>query len=287
MNNIIRDKTEEEKEKNLNNKNIDSENQENIDNIEAGDDMDSKSLSVEGELDDDNQKRTNKKKKVLKSNQNNEYLDLLLNFVMTDKPELNYVLSGYFVNVIISLLTHYPYKILKYLYTQRRDALKKIIFHSNQKAFAILSTKLLNIESYFKPSPEQESMNELINENIPYRNELIREIMNSINLQGIQNEQGLGIDIEAIFALISDLINENTVIAKELIFNDYLCPHLFDILDTDLYSNSEENSETDFNTRYNTYCLFINLTSKLLKVVNNNYSSLIPMDFYFNILFKK
>ena len=65
MNNIIRDKTEEEKEKNLNNKNIDSENQENIDNIEAGDDMDSKSLSVEGELDDDNQKRTNKKKKVL------------------------------------------------------------------------------------------------------------------------------------------------------------------------------------------------------------------------------
>ena len=287
MNNIIRDKTEEEKEKNLNNKNIDSENQENIDNIEAGDDMDSKSLSVEGELDDDNQKRTNKKKKVLKNNQNNEYLDLLLNFVMTDKPELNYVLSGYFVNVIISLLTHYPYKILKYLYTQRRDALKKIIFHSNQKAFAILSTKLLNIESYFKPSPEQESMNELINENIPYRNELIREIMNSINLQGIQNEQGLGIDIEAIFALISDLINENTVIAKELIFNDYLCPHLFDILDTDLYSNSEENSETDFNIRYNTYCLFINLTSKLLKVVNNNYSSLIPMDFDFNSLFKK
>jgi len=289
MNNIIRDKTEEEKEKEKehNDKNIDSENQENIDNIEAGDDMDSKSLSVEGELDDENQKKTNKKKKVLKNSQNNEYLDLLLNFVMTDKPELNYVLSGYFVNVLISLLTNYPYKILKYLYTQRRDALKKIIFHSNQKAFAILSTKLLNIESYFKPSSEvKESMNELIEENIPYRNELIREIINSINLQGIQNEQGLGIDIEAIFALISDLINDNTIIAKELIFNDYLCPHLFDILDTDLYANPDENNETDFNRKYNIYCLFINLTSKLLKVINNNYSSLIPMDFDFNSLIK-
>ena len=110
--------------------------------------MDRKSLSVEGELDDE----ATKKKKVIKNNENNEFLDLLLQFVMTDKPELNYVLSGYFVNVILSLLNNYPYKILKYLDTKRRDALKKIIFHSNQKAFAILSVKLLNIESYIKPS---------------------------------------------------------------------------------------------------------------------------------------
>ena len=71
---------------------------------------------------------------------------------MTDKPELNYVLAGYFANVIITLLNAYPYKIIKYLYTQRKDALKKILFHSNQKAFAILSSKLLNIESYMKTS---------------------------------------------------------------------------------------------------------------------------------------
>ena len=283
MNNIIIDKNEEEKEKDLNNKNINPENQENIDNLDEAD----KSLSVEGELDDENQKKSNKKKKNLKNNQSNEYLDLLLNFVMSDKPELNYVLSGYFVNVLLTLLANYPYKILKYLYTQRRDALKKIIFHSNQKAFAILSSKLLNIESYIKPSSEvKESINDLINENIPYRNELIREIINSINLQGMQQGQGLGMDIEAIFALISDLINENNIIAKELIFNDYLCPHLFDILDTNLYSDLEKYDESDFNTRYKIYCLFINLTSKFLKVINNNYSSLIPLDFDFNSLQK-
>ena len=283
INNIIIDKTEEEKDKENLPKNIYSENIENINNEEAIDDMERKSLSVEGELDDE----TTKKKKVIKNNENNEFLDLLLQFVMTDKPELNYVLSGYFVNVILSLLNNYPYKILKYLYTKRRDALKKIIFHSNQKAFAILSVKLLNIESYIKPSQDpKESINELISENISYRNELIKEIINSINLDGMEQGKGTGIDIEAIFSLISDLINENTLLAKELIFNDYLCPHLFNILDTDLYSNTDNINENDFNTRYNIYSLFINLTSKFIKVINTNYSSLIPMDFDFNNLQK-
>ena len=272
-----------EKDKENPPKNIYSENIENINNEEAIDDMERKSLSVEGELDDE----TTKKKKVIKNNENNEFLDLLLQFVMTDKPELNYVLSGYFVNVILSLLNNYPYKILKYLYTKRRDALKKIIFHSNQKAFAILSVKLLNIESYIKPSQDpKESINELISENISYRNELIKEIINSINLDGMEQGKGTGIDIEAIFSLISDLINENTLLAKELIFNDYLCPHLFNILDTDLYSNTDNINENDFNTRYNIYSLFINLTSKFIKVINTNYTSLIPMDFDFNNLQK-
>ena len=285
INNIIIDKTEEEKEKENTQKNIYSENIENNNNNEeAIDDMERKSLSVEGELDDE----INKKKKAEKNNENNEFLDLLLKFVMTDKPELNYVLSGYFVNVILSLLNNYPYKIIKYLYTKRRDALKKIIFHSNQKAFAILSAKLLNLESFFKPSQDsKESINELINENISYRNELIKEIINSINLDGMEQDKGIGIDIEAIFSLISDLINDNTLLAKELIFNDYLCPHLFNILDTDLYANVDNIDQNNFNTRYNIYSLFINLTSKFIKVINTNYSSLIPMDFDFNNLQKK
>ena len=100
----------------------------------------------------------------------------------------------------------------------------------------------------------------------------------------MEQGKGTGIDIEAIFSLISDLINENTLLAKELIFNDYLCPHLFNILDTDLYSNTDNISENDLNIRYNIYSLFINLTSKFIKVINTNYSSLIPMDFDFNNL---
>ena len=283
-NNIIIDKAEEERERH---KNIFKK----VREVVYMDDEDEKSLSVEGELEEENQKMNNKKKKEYKNNPNNEYLDLLLNFVMNDKKELNYVLSGYFVNVLISLLNNYTYKILKYLYQQRRDALKKIIFHSNQKAFSILSVKLLNLESYIKNmATSKEPFSEFIEQNIPYRNELIKELINSINLDGMDHR--MGIDIEAAFSLISDLINDNLLIAKELIFNDYLCPHLFDILDTDLYANIDDDinngnfNENVFNTKYNVYCLFVNLTSKLLKVINTYYYNFIPMDFDFNSLSK-
>ena len=297
INNIIIDSTDDEKDK-QNNSSNDQENG-NIDNIDYDQEN---SLSVEGELDDEIKKKNNKKKKVYKNSENNEYFDLLLNFVMTDKPELNYVLSGYFANVIITLLNTYPYKIIKYLYTKRRDALKKILFHSNQKAFAILSSKLLNIESYMKPSTEQNNeINEFVTENIPYRNELIKEIFNSINLDGLNPnppssekkeenfQKNEGFDIEAIFSLISGLIDENNLIAKELMYNNHLCPHLFDILDTDLYSeveNKENFDENKFNMRYNIYGLFIDLTSKFINIVNSAYSSYIPMDFNFQNLLK-
>ena len=297
INNIIIDKVDEEKDNNKNNNdennNKDIENKEdnqafNMDN----DNEDLLSISVEGELDDEEQNKKSKKKKVYKNSQNNEYFDLLLNFVMTDKPELNYVLSGYFANVIISLLGTYPYKILKYLYTQRRDALKKIIFHSNQKAFAILSSKLLSIESYMKFSKNTKNeINDFIMENIPYRNELIKEIITSINLDGLipYSNQNNQIDIEGIFSLISGLIDENSLIAKELIYNNHLCPHLFDILETNLYADIEKNDnfkENNFNRRYTIYGLFIDLTSKFLKIINTNYSSFIPMDFDFQALGK-
>ena len=296
INNIIIDKAEEEKEKEKEKNIIANQDNENIDNFDYDQEN---SLSVEGELDEEIKKKNNKKKKVYKNSEKNEFFDLLLNFVMTDKPELNYVLAGYFANVIITLLNAYPYKIIKYLYTQRKDALKKILFHSNQKAFAILSSKLLNIESYMKTSDQKQELNEFIIENIPYRNELIKEIINSINLDGLnqhpadaggENCQNTGVDIEAIFSLISGLIDENKLIVKELIDNNYLCPHLFDILDTDLYSdldNNKENfDENKFNIRYNIYGLFIDLISKFVNIINSTYNAYMPTDFNFENLLK-
>ena len=297
INNIIIDKTEEEKEKEKNI--ITNQENENIDNIDYDQEN---SLSVEGELDEEIKKKNNKKKKVYKNSQNNEFFDLLLNFVMTDKLELNYVLSGYFANVIISLLNTYPYKIMKYLYTQRKDALKKILFHSNQKAFSILSSKLLNLESYMKASEQNQELNEFIIGNIPYRNELIKEIINSINLDGLnknlldkggsgtENCPKEGVDIEAIFSLISGLIDENKLIVKELIDNNYLCPHLFDMLDTDLYSDLDNNKdnfdENKFNIKYNIYGLFIDLVSKFINIINTAYNIYMPTDFNFQNLLK-
>ena len=278
INNIIVDKNDEDKQNIKSIENIENDNEEN-------------SLSVEGEL-EEIPKQTKKKKKVYKNTNNNQYLDLLLNFVMTDKAELNYVLSGYFANVLLILLNKYPYRILKYLYTQRRDAIKKIILHSNQKAFAIVSTKLLNIESYITPGKEtQNDINELILQNINYRNELIKEVLNSISLEGLidtsTNAIKQGIDVEGIFSLIIDLIKDNNNIAKELLYGEgnYLSPYLFDILDTNLYDDNINNSD-NFNTKYMIYGFFINLTSKLIKIINTQYTSLLPTNFDYNCISK-
>ena len=123
------------------------DNKELIDGIYG---IDDNYLSIEGELADFYICDT-KENKLDDYDPHNEYLDLLLNFVMNDKPELNYVLSGYFLNVIQILLEKYPSKIITYLYNIRKDALKRIVFLSHQSAFSILSSMMLNIESYKIP----------------------------------------------------------------------------------------------------------------------------------------
>ena len=236
---------------------------------------DEDSLSIEGEIDDFYSIKKPKPKKKYENKPNNEYLDLLLNFVMNDKPELNYILSGYFANVMITLINNYPSQILKYLYTQRKDALKKIINHSNQKAFAILSLKILNLESYIINNNAEGNImtiKNIIEPNIDYRNELIKEMIKSVNLEGYIGEDGQvnhDVDIEAKFALVIDIINENKEIASYLINNNEFYSHIFDIIDTELYKNGNNSDkdieDSNFNNKYFIYELFIDLITKLLK----------------------
>ena len=236
--------------------------------------------------------KKSKPKKIYENKPNNEYLDLLLNFVMSDKAEFNYVLSGYFANVIITLLTKYPSQILKYLYTVRKDALRKIVFHSHQKAFSILSLKLLNLENYILVDRKIEnSFKEISTECIDFRNGLIAEIIKSISLEGIKddkNEIKNDIDLEAKFSLVFEIINENNKIVKYLVFNNDVYSHLFNILDTDLYNNdnNSENNENNFDNKYNIYILFIILTTRLLKTACSNYLINYPNEFDLNSIKK-
>ena len=210
---------------------------------------------------------------------------------MNDKAELNYVLSGYFANVMITLLEKYPSQILKYLYTTRKDAIRKIVFHSHQKAFSMLSLRLLNIENiYVLYKQTESSAKDKIFESIDFRNELVGEIIKSINLDGFINEKNeiqKGVDIEAKFALIYDLINENKKIIKYLVFNKDVYAHLFSVLDTDLY-NIDNNDSIDNNlgNKYTIYGFFINLITKLLKNASTNYILNYPNEFDFNCIKK-
>ena len=291
---IIKESANEEEQSkennNKDNKNINNENEVEI-NLKKKDD------SLEDEIgniysNDKSNDKKSKPKKIYENKPNNEYLDLLLNFVMEDKDEFNYVLSGYFANVIITLLTKYPSQILKYLYTVRKDALRKIVFHSHQKAFSILSLKLLNLENYILVDRKIEnSFKEISTESIDFRNGLIAEIIKSISLEGIKddkNEIKNDIDLEAKFSLIFETINENNKIVKYLVFNNDVYSHIFNILDTDLYNNdnNSENNEGNFDNKYTIYALFIILTTRLLKTACSNYLISYPNEFDLNSIKK-
>ena len=291
---IIKESANEEEQSkennNKDNKNINNENEVEI-NLKKKDD------SLEDEIgniysNDKSNDKKSKPKKIYENKPNNEYLDLLLNFVMEDKDEFNYVLSGYFANVIITLLTKYPSQILKYLYTVRKDALRKIVFHSHQKAFSILSLKLLNLENYILVDRKIEnSFKEISAESIDFRNGLIAEIIKSISLEGIKddkNEIKDDIDLEAKFSLIFEMINENNKIVKYLVFNNDVYSHIFNILDTDLYNNdnNSENNEGNFDNKYTIYALFIILTTRLLKTACSNYLISYPNEFDLNSIKK-
>mgnify|MGYP006988870942 CR=1 FL=1 len=275
--------TEENEE---NNNIINNENEDEINLIKKDD-------SLEDEIGNiySNAKKS-KPKKIYENKPNNEYLDLLLNFVMNDKAEFNYVLSGYFANVMLTLLEKYPSQILKYLYTIRKDALRKIAFHSHQKAFSILSLKLLNLENYILVDKKIESsFKEISTESIDFRNGLIGEIIKSVSLEGIKddkNEIKDEIDLEAKFGLVFEMINENNKVVKYLVFNNDVYSHLFDILDTDLYNsdNNSENNKGNFDNKYNIYSLFIILTTRLIKNACSNYLINYPNEFDLNSIKK-
>ena len=280
--------TMEEKEENVINDNKLNSNENEVEiNLKKEED----SLSIEGEIEDIYAKKPKPKKKY-ENKPNNEYLDLLLNFVMSDKAEFNYVLSGYFANVMIILIDKYPSQVLKYLYTIRKDALRKIVFHSHQKAFAILSLKILNLEILFIQDRKfEDSFKDISTESINFRNELIGEIIKSVSLEGIKddkNEINNEIDLEAKFGLVFEMIYENKKVIKYLVFNNDIYSHLFDILDTDLYNNDTktENNESNFDNKYNIYSLYIVLITKLLKDACSNYLINYPNEFDLNSIKK-
>ena len=216
-------------------------------------------------------------------NQNNEFLDLLLNFVMDDKPELNYVLSGYFSNVIITLLTKYPTGLLNYLYKVRKDALKKIIYHSHQRVFSIIAIKLLDLEKYddFKKSAK------FFEKCINYRNKLIGNIIKSLSLEGFKDESDnlyTDYNIDTKLEFISQLINENKNVIDYIIEKNDIYGHILNILNSNLKDQKYYNNFSDI---YYKYYLFIKLLIQLLVSLNSSENFKYPEEFYLNRMKKE
>ena len=249
----------------------------------GSEDSDDDSSSEKREMNDLNS--SNKNEKYDENNPHNVYLDLLINFVMSDKPELNYVLSGYFLNVIQILLDKYPSKLLTYLYNIRKDALKRIVFRSHQNVFSTLSSKLLNLENYKK----NDEPDDYINNNINFRNELVGDIIKSMNLEGFKDESGkifIECDMESKLLFLFNLINDNKYVVEYLLAKNDIYVHILGILDIQLFTD-KECSDNNFDKKYGLYRLFLNLVIKLVKTINLNEDYNFPTEFNNNCIQKE
>ena len=84
---------------------------------------------------------------IIENNQgdNIELLDYFLSFVLTDS-ELNYVLCGYFSSLMAILLDNDYIKIINYIFFQKKEVLKKLVYHSYRKSIAETLYKIINYD---------------------------------------------------------------------------------------------------------------------------------------------
>ena len=230
-------------------------------------------------LSDDSEENDNEKSK----NQNNTFLDLLLDFIMSNKPELNYVLSGYVSNTLLALIKTYPTKLLNYLYKNRKDALKKIIFRSQQRVFSVLASKLLNLEKY------DDFMKSVIffEKSVKYRNELIGYFVKSLSLEGYKDEYDklhTDCNIESHMTFIMTLIDENINVVEYILEKNDIYGHILNILNINLYEGKKDDN---FNNKYNNYLLLMKLINKLLKNTNLSEFFEYPKEFSLHCIKKK
>lgn len=281
----------EEKKEEENNNNPDTKNKNKEKSKKSDKDSSSDSSGSDDSDDDSDSEKVNdlnspnNNEKYDENNPHNAYLDLLINFVMSDKPELNYVLSGYFLNVVQILLDKYPSKLLTYLYDIRKDALKRIVFRSHQNVFSTLSSKLLNLENYKKT----DEPDDYINNNINFRNELVGDIIKSMNLEGFKDESGkifIECDMECKLLFLFNLINDNKYVVEYLLGKNDIYVHLLGLLDIKLFTDNES-SDNNFEKKYALYRLFLNLVIKLVKTLNLKEDYNFPTEFNNNCIQKE
>ncbi len=210
-----------------------------------------KKKDYEKEENDKKENNENNKENIEKKENENsfELLDFLLNFIMNDNKELNDVLSSYFSNIMIKLIDKYTSRIIKYLYFKRKDALNKIIEHSNQKSISILTVKLLKIKNLEFTKEEKEKEEEISN----FRNQLIHTFFKSIT---IENKN---YDVDVKINLLIELMEENSILNLFIQLPE-IYNYLFDILSYDINLN---NNYEITNSYYSTLNLLISILNQI------------------------
>ena len=257
------DNKDEEKDK-KNNKN-------DIIEIKENDTKD-KNGNLKKEENKKEQKEVKKPRKCI-IDKHNDILDLLLDFVTKKKTVLNDVLCGYFHKVLSALMDNYSIDIFLYLFFVRKDVLEQMVMLSYKNSISTILIQILNIRDIFlkvrknySTNPEMVDIKFLKNKKVSleeYRMNLLEKIITSIDLDGLKDCNGeylKDVDVENIFYIFLELIKTDFV--EELFWNKKVFPHIFKILEKNVYFKYEPS--TYFQKSQKIYNYFVILLGKIL-----------------------
>ena len=200
-----------------------------------------------------------------------EILDYLLSFLMDDS-ELNYVLCGYFSSLMTNLLNIDCIKIIKYLFLERKDILKRLVYHSYRKSIAETLCKIIKYEDKFNQQNTEQKEEYDEKEYSLIRLDIIKDIFKKIDIN-MDSE-----NLYSISYIINDL-SENKKILEEIVNDKNIIQHLINKQLNNLNLNSNENTQSLLYNKKNNLIIIIDIIINWLNSIKKN-DIQIPMIFY-------
>ena len=221
-----------------------------------------------------------------------ELLDYLLSFLSSNK-ESNYVLCGYFASIIKTLLNMEPTLIIKYLYSENKEFIRALIYHSYRQSIAEILNKIIQYNS------EEEKFN--VEDMALTRMDILEGLFEQIDIN-MDNEKLDSIstlikNISKDEKLLNDMLNNKKLIeciitkplkninlidkgfGEEFIINKRRNFNiLIDIIiswinsansfDIELPSTDDDDDESEQNQNINTFCHTL-LSYELISILSN------------------
>ena len=210
-----------------------------------------------------NKKRRRRKKKnrysvpLIKNNYNSdnkiELLDYALNFLAKEE-ELNYVLCGYFSSFMKNLLNINQPVIISYLFNQRKDSLKKMVYHCYRQSISDVLIKIMQYEG------ETSDLNIIDYDSA--RLEILEEAISKMDLR--KEEEKLFAISSFIISMASDTNLFEKILENKNIINNLIIDHLKNV---DLTKQDIENFIIN---QKNNLSLIIDIIIQWVNSINDN-----------------
>ena len=207
------------------------------------------------EILDENNNIKIEEKKVEYPEDRIEILDYFLSFVLTD-ADLNYVLCGYFSSLMSILLNNYYNIIIKYLFSQRKDILNKLVYHSYRKSIAEILYKIINFEDKLNDDSGID-----LNEFSETRLDIIKNIFDIIDINKDTEK------ISSLSFLVQDL-TKNKNIFENIINTNYIINTLIKKQLGEFNINNDNSNNNNENNIFNKKNNFIILCDIIILWLN-------------------